>query len=131
MNGSINVDNDVERNFTIYRGNSGTGKTALLAGRAIQANWHGKKVLWLSADFIDDHIRDIATDCVAIHDLSTLRQIMDSDQFHLYDMVVFDEIGRLDIPMDMLSAQCIADFRSRNKRDGQVRLCSLTVRRPL
>lgn len=131
MNGSINVTRHPEHNFIIYRGNSGTGKTALLAGMAIQANWHGEKVLWLSADFIDDHIRDIATDCVAIHDLPILHQIMDSDQFHLYDMVVFDEIGRLVVPMDTLSAQCISDFRSRNKKDGQVRLCSLTVRRSL
>ena len=131
MNGSINVTHHPEHNFTIYRGNSGTGKTALLAGRATQANYHGKKVLWLSTDIINDHIRDIATDCIRVYDLSTLRQIMHSAKFHLYDMIVFDDIGRLEVPMDMLSAQCIADFRSRNKRDGQVRLCSLTVRRSL
>jgi hypothetical protein len=35
MNGSINVTHHPEHNFTIYRGNSSTGKTALLAGRAI------------------------------------------------------------------------------------------------
>jgi KaiC/GvpD/RAD55 family RecA-like ATPase len=58
MNGSINVTHHPEHNFTIYSGNSSTGKTALLAGRAILACWHGKKVLWLSADFVNDHIRD-------------------------------------------------------------------------
>ena len=131
MNGSINVTHYPEHNFTIYRGNSGTGKTSLLLGMAAMARSRGKRVLWLSTDYISRHIAVHVEDTMIIRDADALESLLKGSVAPLYDMIVFDDIGRLDVPTDMLSAQCIADFRSRNKRDGQVRLCSLTVRRSL
>jgi len=124
MNKNIKVY--AEDNFTVYRGTPSSGKTSILVGRAIQLKNFGMRVLWMTADPGRENLCEIVDRYEFIRSLDELRSLMSTPDFQTYDVIIFDEIGKLSGFEH--TTKIISDFRRRSIREGQIRMCSSTIR---
>jgi len=127
MVGSIKVHHH-KNSLKIISGSQCSGKTSLLLGMAAMAKSKGKRILWLSTDYIPRHIAVHVEDAMIIHDADTLESLLKGPVAPLYDMIMFDDFDGLHNRSGFYTSDSIKLFAEEGRPVEQQRICTLTVR---